>query len=111
MEWLTFLLVVIIIITLIKQKKHEWARHGARHLFVIIILLLILTISAYYVDIDKFFNKENTLSQTGAAVVETFNENIDISQLKNFVNLDGFIGKSKESMDNGIDDLQKDLLN
>ena len=68
---------------------------------VLIAFILILLVVSHYVDIGDFFNKDNAISKTGAAVVETVKDNLDGRAIIKEADLNDMLDTSIENLRKG----------
>ena len=106
MEWLTLILIIALITVLLKYKKHQWHIYGVRYLTIIILMFLILIVSAYYVNIGDFLNKDSALSKTGAVVFESVRDNVDFSNIFSKNHFSSLADKSIDFIEKSLDKLR-----
>jgi len=106
MAWLTIVLIVAFVFILFKYKKHEIKIHSKRYLVVIALLLLTLMITSYYVNLDDYFNKDNLLSKTGAAVVETIKDNVALNDIVTKDDIESIFDKGVDKLDQSLDKIK-----
>ena len=78
MKVLILLIAFVVIIILLEIFKHRMGKSFSQILLYLVIGVILLLVAAAYVDLSEFFSPDNSFTQTGAAVVDAFKDNVDL---------------------------------
>lgn len=107
MGWLSVILVLALFFLLIRNFKHEIFRRGLKLFSFLLLLVLILTMAAYYVDIEDYFSKDNILTETGASIVKVVKDNFKDYEIIDKGDIEMVVDKSLDKADESIDKAKK----
>lgn len=77
MNWIIIGLIALVALFFLKNLKHHLIRKSITVFIILTMIIMVLLLTSSYFDVGSIFSKESLFAKTGAAVVDTVNNNVD----------------------------------
>lgn len=103
MKLLVIIGVIVGMIVLVELFKHHFTKGLMKYMVLFFILLLVLLVASAYIDFGQFIGRGSTFAETGSAIAEGVEKDLEGLDLKESETIDKVSKKAEEFFENLFD--------
>lgn len=96
MELLVIIAVIVGVIVLVELLKHHFTKGLMKYMVLFFVLLLVLLVASAYIDFGGLIGRGSTFAETGSAVAEGIERDLEGVDLKESETVDRVSKKTEE---------------